>query len=265
MALKQEELKEILDGLEERYNRLGFIEHDPICIPHEFSDKKDIEISAFFAAIFAWGQRKTIINKCRYLFERMDDSPHDFIVNHQESDLLPFQDFVHRTFNFTDLKYFFQVFKSHYLVNNSMESLFLKEMKPNDVHMEKGLRAFKELFFALPHEKRTEKHVSSPASNSACKRINMFLRWMVRKDNKGVDFGIWDGIKASQLLCPLDVHVIRIARQFELLKTDKANWNTCLELTSQLRAFCPEDPVKYDFALFGFGVENKEWKTEKNN
>lgn len=265
MAIKKAELKEILDTLEEKYNRYGFIEHDPISVPHGFSERKDIEVAAFFAAIFAWGQRKTIINKCHYLFERMDGSPHDFIVHHEEKDLDPFKDFVHRTFNFIDLRYFFQVFKSHYLLHNSLESLFLNQMKPNDVHIGNGLIAFKESFFALPHEKRTEKHIASPATKSACKRINMFLRWMVRKDKNGVDFGLWENIKPSQLLCPLDVHVIRIAQQFQLLKTDKANWATCLELTKKLRSFCPEDPVKYDFALFGFGVENKEWKIEKNS
>ena len=255
--MRKEELKLLLDSLYEKYNKMGFIPDDPICIPHGFIDKKDIEISGFFAAIFAWGQRKTIINKCNFLFERMDNSPYDFIVNHSKSDLVPFKEFVHRTFNFIDLHYFLRFLKQHYLKQDSLESLFVKGMSSKDVDVRKGIISFREEFFSLEHEKRTEKHVSSPLSNSACKRINMYLRWMVRKDKHGVDFGIWKEIKPSQLLCPLDVHVIRMAQEFGLLKTDKANWKTCLELTEKLRQLDPNDPVKYDFALFGFGVENK--------
>lgn len=257
LDMSQDELKLLLDSLHEKYNRFGFIADDPISIPHGFKEKKDIEISGFFAAIFAWGQRKTIINKCNFLFERMDNAPYEFIVNHSESDLAPFKDFVHRTFNFVDLSYFLTSLKSHYSKHDSMESLFVNGMSPEDVDVGNGLVSFREGFFYLEHEKRTEKHVSSPLSNSACKRINMYLRWMVRKDNHGVDFGIWKKIRPSQLLCPLDVHVIRIAQEFGMLKTDKANWKTCLELTSKLRKLDPVDPVKYDFALFGYGVENK--------
>ena len=253
----QSELKLLLDSLHDKYNRFDFIEEDPISIPHEFKKKQDIEISGFFAAIFAWGQRKTIINKCNYLFERMDHNPHDFIVNHSKGDLVSFKNFVHRTFNFIDLEYFFTFLKKHYNENDSMESLFSKDLGKEDIHVGKALIAFRKAFFEMDHEKRTEKHVSSPLSNSACKRINMYLRWMVRKDKHGVDFGIWNEISPSQLLCPLDVHVIRISKEFGLLKTDKANWKTCLELTEKLRKLDAEDPVKYDFALFGYGVENK--------
>ena len=248
-------LKEFLDRKVEEFNQPDFIPNDPICIPHQFDLKQDIEIMGFFASILAWGQRKTIINKCNELIERMDGSPFDFILNHQDQDLKNLLGFKHRTFNDTDLLYFVSFFKYHYTHFASLEDAFLQLGTSEPFSIEESLNAFKSYFFSLPdYPYRTRKHVSSPLQKSTCKRLNMFLRWMVRKDDRGVDFGVWDQIKAKDLICPCDVHVERVARKFGLIQLDKVNWKTALELTENLRELDPNDPVKYDFALFGLGV-----------
>ena len=249
----------IIDLLNEKFelfNQPDFIPHDPISIPHQFSLKQDIEITGFIAATLAWGQRKTIINKCKELINLMDKAPYDFITNHQDSDLKRFLAFKHRTFNATDTLYFLEFFKDFYTKNNSLENAFLVGLKNNDENIKSGLENFQNVFFSLEdYPIRTRKHVATPARNSSCKRINMFLRWMVRKDKNGVDFGIWDKIKTSQLVCPCDVHVERVGRKLGLITRSKPDWQTAVELTQNLKLLDPIDPVKYDFALFGLGVE----------
>jgi uncharacterized protein (TIGR02757 family) len=248
----------IIDLLNEKYelfNQPNFIQHDPISIPHQFNKKQDIEITGFIAATLAWGQRKTIINKCNELIELMDNTPYDFIKNHQDSDLKRFLAFKHRTFNATDTLYFLEFFKDFYTKNGSLEDAFLVGLKDNDEDIKAGLENFQNVFFSLEdYPIRTRKHVATPARNSSCKRINMFLRWMVRKDNKGVDFGIWDKIKTSALVCPCDVHVERVARKLGLITRPKPDWQTAVELTQNLKQLDPIDPVKYHGAQFGFGV-----------
>ncbi|WP_209579198.1 TIGR02757 family protein [Sphingobacterium sp. 2149] len=253
------DLKDFLDKKVEEYNQPNFIPNDPIVIPHQFSAKQDIEIMGFLASIMAWGQRKTIINKCKELIDRMDGSPYDYIMNHQEQDLKSLLGFKHRTFNDTDILYFIEFFKYHYGHFESLEDAFLVGQEHNKrIDVELALNAFKMYFFSLPdYPYRTRKHISSPAQKSTVKRINMFLRWMVRQDDKGVDFGIWKRLSPKDLICPCDVHVERVARKFGLITLDKVNWKTAQELTANLRLLDPSDPVKYDFALFGLGVERE--------
>ncbi len=256
-----DQIKAFLDEKVAQYNQPSFITNDPISIPHLFTKKQDIEIMGFWASILAWGQRKTIINKCKELIELMDGAPHDFICNHEEEDLKRLLQFKHRTFNATDTLYFIEFFKQFYKQNDSLETAFTQFMHPGDATVEKGLRGFHTLFFSLEDApQRTRKHVSTPARNTACKRVNMFLRWMVRKDDKGVDFGIWHSIDPSQLVCPCDLHVERVARKLGLITRKSVDWQTALELTSYLKEMDPQDPVKYDFALFGLGVEEKFWQ-----
>jgi uncharacterized protein (TIGR02757 family) len=255
MSEKQIQLKHQLDELYYKYNNKSFIENDPICIPHQFSLKQDIEIMGFFASILAWGQRKTIINSCTKLIEIFENKPFDFILNHQESDLKKCFKFVHRTFNDTDLISIISYLKEIYTQNESMEFAFSEYISKNDTNIENGLIGFRKKFEkSYAFIDRTKKHIASPLSGSACKRLNMYLRWMVRKDNKGVDFGIWQTIKPSQLICPLDVHVIRQAIDLRIIKSDKADWKNAVFLTQQLKKMDKNDPVKYDFALFGRGV-----------
>ncbi|HXI01247.1 MAG TPA: TIGR02757 family protein [Sphingobacteriaceae bacterium] len=272
-----EDLKHFLDLKSDQYNNPRFIENDPIVIPHQFTKKQDIEIMGFWAAMLAWGQRKTIINKCRELIRLMDGAPYDFIINHQDGDLKRFLGFKHRTFNDTDTLYFLEFFRQHYRKSDTLETAFvadsLKSSKPfnflpdfvikagaqGDSHrlkVEIALNYFRSYFFSLPDfPRRTIKHVSSPAQKSGCKRLNMFLRWMVRCDSKGVDFGIWKSLQPADLICPTDVHVDRVARKLGLITRTQVNWKTATELTERLREFDPADPVKYDFALFGLGIE----------
>lgn len=256
------DLKAFLEECVERYNCSAFIETDPICIPHRFSKLQDIEIMGFWTAILAWGQRKTIINSASRLIELMDGAPHDFIINHTELDRKKFLEFKHRTFQATDTLYFLEFFQQYYKQHHTLENAFIplpSTLVPLPNTTEPALLAFHDLFFSLPDAPaRTRKHIPTPARKSTCKRLNMFLRWMVRNDNKGVDFGLWKKIKPAQLLMPLDVHVDRIARRYGLLRREKSDWQAVLELTETLREFDAEDPVKYDFALFGLGVLNKE-------
>lgn len=246
-------LKDFLDKKVEQYNTPSFIPNDPISIPHRFTKKQEKEIMGFFAAIFAWGQRKTIINKCIELSDRMDNAPYDFILNHQDSDLKSLLGFKHRTFNDTDLFYCVEFMKYHYSKHDSLEGAFV-----NGNSIEDSLNYFRKYFFALDDApKRTQKHIPSPLQKSACKRLNMFLRWMVRDDNKGVDFGIWKNLKPKDLICPLDLHVERTAHKIGLLKRDKPDWKAAIELTENLCKLDPNDPAKYDFALFGISIEEK--------
>ena len=255
---KTTDLKAFLDEKVDEYNRPGFITNDPICIPHNYRKKQDIEIAGFVAAVLAWGQRKTIINKCREFFEMMDNAPHDFVLNHQDDDLKPFLDFKHRTFNSIDALYFIEFFKNHYQQFDSLEDAFVIGVPTNRLSTEAHLIQFFNHFFALPdHPQRTYKHIPNPARKSACKRINMYLRWMVRKDDCGVDFGLWDRIRMDQLVCPCDLHVDRVGRKLGLITRKQTDWRTAIELTENLKRLDLNDPVKYDFALFGLGVEEK--------
>lgn len=257
--------KEVSDLLNDKYlkfNNLSFIELDPVYIPHRFSRKQDIEIAGFFAAILAWGQRKTIINKCSELLENMDNAPYDFICHATSKELKNLENFVHRTFNFIDLMYFLEFFKEHYLKNESFEDAFLIGNNSRN-NIKENLSNFRQYFFSLEDAPiRTRKHISGPDTNSACKRINMYLRWMVRKDTNGVDFGIWNRLQPSQLIIPCDVHVENIAKRLNLTQRPKADWKMAVEITEALSFLDANDPVKYDFALFGMGIE-KYFGTQK--
>ncbi|MGZ3756679.1 MAG: TIGR02757 family protein [Mucilaginibacter sp.] len=274
-------LKSFLDSKVIQYNRPEFIKNDPVVIPHLFANKQDIEIMGFWAATLAWGQRVTIINKCRELITLMDGAPYDFIINHKEPDLKKLLQFKHRTFNDIDTLYFIAFFRYHYERHNSLEDAFIpnlsvilsdseesikrqvrrRQVAEEDISpepIEKYLNHFRRYFFSLPDfPHRTQKHVSSPSQKSTCKRLNMFLRWMVRKDDCCVDFGIWNQIKPSELIMPCDLHVDRVARKLNLITRKQTDWQTAIELTQRLREFDPVDPVKYDFALFALGIEEK--------
>jgi uncharacterized protein (TIGR02757 family) len=258
--LDYESLKEFLDSKADQYNRPLFIERDPISIPHQFSRKQDIEIMGFWAAVLAWGQRPVILKKSNELVTLMDGAPYDFIRNHEESDLKRFLSFKHRTFNATDALYFLHFFHQYYQENDSLEDAFIPagadQLTAQPV--EPALIAFHDRFCCDPFfPDRTRKHIATPARNSSCKRLLMFLRWMVRRDDRGVDFGIWTRLQPNQLIIPIDVHVNRVARQLKLLNRPQTDWKAALELTETLRQFDSGDPVKYDFALFGLGVEGE--------
>ena len=253
------EIQELLWDQVRQYNNRNFVADDPISIPHRFSQKQDIEISAFFAATLAWGQRVTIINSTNKLMDIFENAPFDFITNVTENELDGIPKFVHRTFNSEDLLFFIRFLKNQYKHHNSLETAFFPS-KTNDINAVKnGLFHFHGSFFEGQDKCRTKKHVSTPSKNSASKRLNMFLRWMVR-ENDGVDFGIWQNINASQLMIPLDVHVHRVALNLELITSTKANWQTVEELTAVLRQINPSDPTIFDYALFGFGVEERKLK-----
>jgi len=255
---KQQTLHQFLDAKVELYNRPSFIAADPVCIPHRFTKKQDIEIAGFFAAVFAWGNRATIINKSTELLQLMDNAPHDFCVHTSAEKLKKILFFKHRTFNSTDLLYFTDFLHYHYSQHASLETAFSQWIKKEDETVEHGLIGFYNHFFSLPDiPQRTRKHIASPKKKSSCKRLNMFLRWMVRQDKNGVDFGIWKKIKPAQLICPLDVHVARVATRLGLLQRKPTDWQAALELTGYLKTLDAADPVKYDFALFGLGVMEK--------
>jgi len=251
-------LKAFLDKKVEEYNQPSFIAADPISLPHRFTKKQDIEIAGFFASIFAWGNRTTIINKTTELLQLMDDAPHQFITKHSDKELQKLLAFKHRTFNTTDLLYFLLFLKHHYTKHTSLETAFTKWMSTDDVNIEKALIGFHDYFFCLEDAPvRTKKHIATPSKGSTCKRLCMFLRWMVRQDNCGVDFGIWKNISSSQLVCPIDLHVSRVARSLNLITRKQTDWLTALELTEVLKDFDREDPAKYDFALFSLGTIEK--------
>ncbi|MCF4101742.1 TIGR02757 family protein [Gillisia sp. M10.2A] len=253
--MNRSELKSFLDFKVEQYNTPEFIETDPIQIPHLFNKKEDVEISGFLTATIAWGNRKSILKNANHLMELLENSPYDFVLNHSEPDLTKLDDFVHRTFNGLDLRYFVVALKNIYTFKGGLEGIFTEYAEPKSLQY--SIHQFKKEFFSLPHLSRTEKHVSDPLKNSAAKRINMFLRWMVRDDNRNVDFGLWNNLKASQLSCPLDVHSGNTARKLGLLKRRQNDAKALLELDTTLRELDPLDPVKYDFALFGLGVFEK--------
>jgi len=271
-----EDLKNFLDSKVAQYNRPEFIANDPVSIPHLFTKKQDIEIMGLWAAVLAWGQRVTIINKCHELIKLMDGAPYDFIMNHQETDLKKLLNFKHRTFNDVDTLYFISFFRNHYSKHDSLESAFTPDRfvilsdsegaSPVDITananpaepVENALNYFRNYFFSFPdYPPRTKKHISSPSQKSTCKRLNMFLRWMVRKDDCGVDFGIWSQIKPADLIIPCDLHVDRVSRKLGLINRKQTDWQTAIELTERLREFDPIDPIKYDFALFALGIEEK--------
>jgi uncharacterized protein (TIGR02757 family) len=248
------DLKQFLDEKASQFNRPGFIANDPISIPHLFTKKQDIEIAGFFAAMLAWGQRVTIIRKCRELMELMDNDPYRFVTGYRPSDLRRFSNFKHRTFNAIDALYFLEALRSIYNEYGSMEHAF--KIQKQEENIEGGLVRFHHRFFSLEnHPHRTKKHLPTPERKSTCKRLVMFMRWMVRTDNNGVDFGIWKTVSPSQLICPCDVHVDRVARKLKLIKRKQTDWQTAVELTNKLKKFDPIDPVKYDFALFGLGID----------
>lgn len=249
------ELKNFLDEKAEQYEHPKFLEADPIQIPHQFTQKEDIEISAFLTATIAWGNRKSIITNAFKMMELMGNSPFDFILNHQDDDLTDFESFVHRTFNSDDLRFFVKALKNIYTNHSGLESIFTTHQHNNS--LQPAISKLKEVFFEIPHQQRTQKHVSDPLKGSAAKRINMFLRWMVRPEGKGVDFGIWTSISPSLLSCPLDVHSGNVARKLKLLKRKQNDAKALAELDQNLRKLDVNDPVKYDFALFGLGVFEK--------
>ena len=253
--MDQRELKEFLDEKVMLYNNPSFIESDPIQIPHLFSKKEDIEISGFLTAIISWGNRKMIIRNALKMMELLDNAPYDFIINHQKSDLKPFKNFVHRTFNSEDLYQFIQSLEHIYKKHQGLEKT-LAIIGEKTTYIE-AIHNLKKIFFEIPHLQRTKKHISDPLKNSAAKRINMFLRWMVRNDQTGVDFGIWKTHNATNLSCPLDVHSGNVARKLALLSRKQNDWKAVTELDTNLRKLDHEDPVKYDFALFGLGVFEK--------
>ena len=250
-----EDLKTFLDKYVKKYNKPSFIETDPISIPHLFTDKKDREIAGFLVASIAWGQRKTILNNGKKLMVWMDHAPHDFLINHTEKDLKPFSSFIHRTFNGDDALYFISALKKIYTEYPDMEAVFAEGMSTGN--MFDAIVHFRNIFFADDHLRRTQKHVSNPDSGSAAKRLNMFLRWMIRNDKAGVDFGCWKSISSEVLLCPLDVHSGRTARKLGLLTRPQDDRRAVEELTGSLRLLHPKDPVQYDFALYGLGVFEK--------
>ncbi|MBE0639873.1 MAG: TIGR02757 family protein [Bacteroidales bacterium] len=252
-----DQLKLHLDQKVVQYNAIQFIETDPISIPHQFTKKEDIEISGFLAATLSWGQRVTIINNAKKLMVWMDHQPHDFILNFSEKDLKPFRKFVHRTFNGEDCEYFLWALKNIYQHYASLENAFTKNFTASEPNTKKAIINFRNRFFGFQPVHRAQKHVADPAKNASAKRLNMFMRWMVRKDDARVDFGIWNKIKPSQLICPLDTHSGRAARKLGLLNRNANDWQAAEELTASLARFNPQDPVKYDFALFGLGVFEK--------
>ncbi len=262
MSLDFNELKAFLDEKVEQYNNLNFIKDDPISIPHLFSDSRDIEISGFIIATIAWGKREMIIKNGQRIVEAMDMQPYNFIINYNEkTDFKYIQDIKHRTFNSADLNYFIKSLQHCYTQHNSLEDLFSNGLSPTSTSIKEAIISFRTSFFEIAKatDQRTFKHVSNPEKGSAAKRINMFLRWMVRADNKGVDFGIWKSISPSILSCPLDVHSGNVARSLNLLSRKQNDWKALEELDNNLKKLDQNDPVKYDFALFGLGI-NENFK-----
>jgi uncharacterized protein (TIGR02757 family) len=246
------ELKDFLDDKVLQYNTLDFIESDPVQIPHLYSQKEDVEIAGFLSATIAWGNRKMIIQNSHRMLDLMGNAPYDFVMSHTPADLERLNTFVHRTFNGQDFIGFIQSLQNIYSHHGGLETVFAKNQEPHS--MQNSISEFKKIFFSIPHLARTQKHVSDPLNNSAAKRINMYLRWMVRNDKTGVDLGIWKSISTASLSCPLDVHSGNVARKLELLSRKQNDGKALAELDAKLREFDAQDPVKYDFALFGLGV-----------
>jgi uncharacterized protein (TIGR02757 family) len=252
--LSDKDLFEFLEEKAEKYNNPEYISPDPISIPHQFSKKEDIEIAAFLSATISWGNRQSIIKNANKLMKLMDYSPHDFILNATENELISFKYFVHRTFNGEDCLYFISSLKNIYTKHNGLEEIFTGNTSKDDKNLKNAIIEFRKIFFETAPPGRTSKHLCNPIKDSACKRINMFLRWMVRQDKRGFDFGIWTRIRMNQLSIPLDVHTNNVGRKLGLLSRKSTDWKAVEEFTNNLRKFDPEDPVKYDFALFGLGI-----------
>lgn len=254
--MSRKDLKKLLDGRVAAYNQPGFIPDDPVSIPHRFTLRQDIEIAGFFAAVFSWGNRAVIVRKAGELMDLMDNAPYQFITGHEPRDRVRLLGFRHRTFNPTDLLYFIEFFAAYYRECGSLEEAFAEGYDPNGREpMEGALNGFRRRFFRREDvPARTRKHIAAPERNASCKRINMFLRWMVRTDGQGVDFGLWRRLSPAHLVCPLDIHVTRVARRLGLLERQATDWKAAVELTGALRELDPLDPVRYDFALFGMGV-----------
>ncbi|HNW98110.1 MAG TPA: TIGR02757 family protein [Bacteroidales bacterium] len=253
--MDEKSLKKLLDLKYKQFNTVEFISSDPVSIPHLFSKKEDIEISGFLTSTIAWGQRTTIIKNSLKLMDMMDMNPHDYVLNANKYDLRILRKFVHRTFNGNDCLYFIKSLKHIYKKYGSLENAFLVGYD-KDKTIRTSIIEFRKIFFSLVHDPHTEKHISDPLKNSSCKRLNLFLRWMVRKDNNGVDFGIWKKIPSSALLCPLDLHTGNVSRELRITTRTKNDWIAVEEITDKLKKFDPTDPAKYDFALFGIGVNN---------
>ena len=253
--MKQTEIKEFLDEKAEKFNRPVFIETDPIQVPKLFSQKENIEIAAFLTAAISWGSRPAIIKSALRLMQLMDNRPYDFITQNSGKKLEHLESFVHRTFNGQDCIYFARSLKNIYQNHGGLQQVFTAGFsKGNSV--KEALAHFYTVFFELPGA-RTRKHIANVERGAAAKRLNMFLRWLVRDDNCGVDFGLWKGIPASALMLPLDVHTGNVARKLGLLQRKQNDWKAVEEVTEVLRKFDPQDPVKYDFALFGLGIFEK--------
>jgi len=246
-------LKEFLNSSVDKYNQLNFIESDPISIPHKFTRKEDIEIAGFFTATIAWGNRKAILKSANQLMQWMDNSPYDFILNHSINELKPFNKFIYRTFNGTDCQFIIKSLQNIYSNHYGIEHVFTKGYEQNK-KIDEAISHFRDVFLSIKHESRSEKHIANVYKGSSAKRLNMYLRWLVRHDNSGVDFGIWKGISPADLMIPLDVHSGTIARKLELLERKQNDWKAVMELTNKLKQFDATDPIKYDFALFGLGV-----------
>ena len=253
--MNHNDLKEFLDEKSYYYQNSDFIENDPIIVPHQYELKEDIEISAFLTATISWGRRKSIIEKALYMMNILGNEPYNFIMNHTEKDLKALSYYCYRTFNDLDLKFFIRSLKNVYTNHNGLESIFSSDN--NFLNIQDRIHNFRCIFFSIPHEKRTQKHVSDPYKGSAAKRINLFLRWMVRSKSSGVDFGLWNKIKPSQLSIPLDIHSGNVSRKLGILKRKQNDNIAVMELDKKLRSFDPYDPVKYDFALFGLGIFEK--------
>jgi len=254
---KSIDVGELLRKKADQYNDLSFIGTDPIQIPHRFSRREDIEIAGFLAAVIAWGQRITIINNANKMLACMDEAPHDFITNFSDADLKPLSRFVHRTFNGDDCLSFIHGLRRVYQTHGGLETLLRKSFAEEPQYPGRGWTVFKEAFFDGPHLPRSQKHLPNPATGSAAKRMNMYLRWMVRSDSRNVDFGIWKSFSPAELYIPLDVHTARVARKLGILQRKQDDWKAVIELTDRLREIEPTDPVKLDFALFGLGAFEK--------
>jgi len=247
-----QDIKDFLNEKVIQYNQFDFIESDPISIPHQFNLKEDIEIAGFLAATIAWGNRKMIIKNANKMVSLMGNSPFDFVMEHNNAQLERLNGFVHRTFNAEDFKYFIKALQNIYSNHNGLESVFTQHATAES--MQPAIHQFKKIFFSIEHPARTQKHVSDPFKGSAAKKINMYLRWLVRNDKAGVDFGLWKSISPAILSCPLDVHSGNVARKLGLLTRKQNDAKAVNELDNNLRLLDPKDPVKYDFALFGLGV-----------
>ncbi len=252
--MTREELKGLLDELADKYNREEFVEHDPISVPHSFTDTHDREVAGFLASTIAWGNRKAIVKSAHRMMTYMDGAPADFVKNASQSELDGVQSYVHRTFNGMDFRDFIVALRGVYQKHGSLGGFFESSYATNQ-DMRVVLSEFRREFFSCEHQPRCEKHLSSIDKGAACKRTNMFLRWMVRHDDRGVDFGLWRGIPMSALYIPLDVHVGNMAREMGLLTRKQSDWKSVAELTERLREFDEQDPVRYDFALFGAGID----------